>query len=75
MISFVNDYSESACPEILKVLVDTNMEGNTAYSSDKHTLKAVQLIRKKIKSPNAEVQILVGDTDESYCSCVLFASS
>ena len=42
MISFVNDYSESACPEILKVLVDTNMEGNTAYSSDKHTLKAVQ---------------------------------
>lgn len=31
MISFVNDYSESACPEILKVLVDTNMEGNTAY--------------------------------------------
>ena len=51
MISFVNDYSESACPEILKVLVDTNMEGNTAYSSDKHTLKAVQLIRKKIKSP------------------------
>lgn len=72
MISFVNDYSESACPEILKVLVDTNMEGNTAYSSDKHTLKAVQLIRKKIKSPNAEVQILVGGTQTNLIAVASF---
>ena len=72
MISFVNDYSENAHPDILKALWDTNLEGNTAYSGDYHTERAINLIRKKIKNDEAEIQILTGGTQTNLIAACAF---
>ena len=49
MISFVNDYSNGACPEILEVMINNNFENNNPYGRDYHTENAIKLIREKIK--------------------------
>ena len=72
MISFVNDYSENACPEILEALTRTNFEGNTAYSSDEHSKHAADIIRKKIACPTADVQILMGGTQTNLIAFAAF---
>ena len=72
MISFVNDYSENACPEILEALIGTNFEGNTAYSSDEHSKRAADLIRQKISCPTADVQILMGGTQTNLIAFAAF---
>ena len=46
MISFVNDYSQNACPEILEELKRTNLEGNLAYSSDEHNESIKKTVRR-----------------------------
>lgn len=71
MISFVNDYSENAHPKILEALVQTNYEGNPAYSSDEHTKRAIEYIRKKLESDTVDVQILMGGTQTNL---VVFAA-
>lgn len=72
MISFVNDYSENACPEILEALQQTNYEGNRAYSYDEHSKLAAELIREKIGVPNAEIQILMGGTQTNLIALAAF---
>ena len=72
MISFVNDYSQTACPEILEELKRTNLEGNLAYSNDKHSERVSELIRKKIKKSDAEIQILVGGTQANLIAFAAF---
>ena len=72
MISFVNDYSENACPEILDALIETNMEGNPGYSSDKHSQLAKKYIQEKINCPNADVQILCGGTQANLIASAAF---
>lgn len=34
LVTFENDYSFGACPEVLAALVDTNMEAMTGYGED-----------------------------------------
>lgn len=72
MISFVNDYSENACPEILEALVKTNYEGNPGYSSDEHSRIAAEYIREKIQSKTADIQILSGGTQTNLIACAAF---
>ena len=72
MISFVNDYSENAHPDILNALIETNLEGNVAYSGDEHTERAAKLIRKKIKKEDAEIQILMGGTQTNLIAACAF---
>lgn len=72
MISFVNDYSENAHPDILNALIETNLEGNAAYSGDKHSEKAAELIRKKIKKENVEIQIMTGGTQTNLIAACAF---
>lgn len=72
MISFVNDYSQTACPEILEELKRINLEGNLAYSNDKHSERVSELIRKKIKNSDAEIQILVGGTQANLIAFAAF---
>lgn len=72
MISFVNDYSENACPEILEALAKTNFEKNVAYSADSHSVNAARLIRKKIHCETAEVQILMGGTQTNLIAFAAF---
>lgn len=72
MISFVNDYSENAFPEILEMLIATNYEGNVAYSNDEHSKRATALIREKIRCETADVQILMGGTQTNLVAFAAF---
>ena len=72
MISFINDYSRSACPEILNAIVKTNTEDNFAYSNDNHSKKAKELIRKKCNNSNIDVQILMGGTQTNLIASDAF---
>ncbi|MCQ2552851.1 MAG: aminotransferase class I/II-fold pyridoxal phosphate-dependent enzyme [Clostridia bacterium] len=62
MLSFVNDYCEGACPEILNKLADLNNEKNTGYCQDKYCMSATEKIRKATNCPDAQIFYLVGGT-------------
>ncbi len=72
MISFVNDYSQNACPEIIEAIAKTNLEGNLAYSGDYHSRIAADLIRKKCEVDTADVQILMGGTQANLIAFSAF---
>ena len=62
MISFENDYSEGAHPEILRRLTETNMEQTAGYGTDPYTASAAEKIRTACGCPEAEVFFLAGGT-------------
>lgn len=62
MLSFKNDYSEGACPEVLEALNKTNYEQTIGYGEDEYCQEAKNLIRKNINSPNADIYFLIGGT-------------
>ena len=62
MVTFENDYSFGACPEVLAALVDTNMEAMTGYGEDPHCAHAKELIRQACEAPDADVFLLAGGT-------------
>lgn len=62
MISFESDYIAGAHPEILKRLVETNLESLSGYGSDRYCESAKEKIRKAIGMEDAEVEFLVGGT-------------
>lgn len=71
--SFNNDYSEGAHPQILKAMMNTNLQQNDGYSLDVHTAHAKELIRLEIKRQDADIHILVGGTQTNLLgiSCAL----
>ena len=62
MISFVNDYSEGAHPQIMDMLVKTNLEQTPGYSEDAYCAEARERIKRVIDHPGSEVHFLVGGT-------------
>lgn len=62
MIRFACDYAEGACPEIMQALLETNMEQAPGYSTDIHSDRAREMIRKICNAPEAAVEFLVGGT-------------
>ena len=72
MISFVNDYNQSACPEILNAIEETIFQVNSGYSSDVHSKHAAELIKAKIKCKEADVQILMGGTQANLIAAAAF---
>lgn len=62
MIQFQCDYNEGAHPEIMKHLLDTNMEQTVGYGMDQHCENARKAIKEACKAPNSEVHFLVGGT-------------
>ncbi|BDR59277.1 threonine aldolase family protein [Xylocopilactobacillus apicola] len=62
MISFENDYSEGAHPQVLERLVATNMVQEPGYGSDEYSKQAAQKIREVIECPEAQIRFLVGGT-------------
>ena len=62
MISFTNDYSEGACPEILQALTKTNYIQLSGYGSDPITASASDKIRAACGCPHAGVHFLTGGT-------------
>ncbi len=61
-LAFVSDYMEGAHPEILKKLLETNMEKTEGYGTDAYTADAKEKIRKACNAPDAEVYFLIGGT-------------
>jgi len=60
--SFKNDYSEGAHPNILKALLETNLEQQEGYSEDYYCLKAANLIKEKLNTPSAHIHFVSGGT-------------
>ena len=46
MLYFYTDYMEGAHPEVMRRLMETNLEHTTGYGSDQYTQRAKQLIRE-----------------------------
>ena len=62
MYNLKNDYSVGAHPNILKKIVETNLEPQLAYGDDAYALEAKSIIRKKIGNPKAKIFFLSGGT-------------
>ncbi len=62
MLSFECDYTEGAHEEILKRLVQTNMEQVSGYGCDKYCDAAKEKIRTLCNCPEADIYFLVGGT-------------
>ena len=72
MINFLNDYSYTACPEIMQVLNDSMYKKYPGYLTDEHTKNAIKIIRKKVKDETAEVQLLMGGTQTNLIAIAAF---
>lgn len=62
MIYFDSDYMEGAHPEVMRRLMETNLEHTVGYGEDPHSANARQLIREACHAPKALVQFLIGGT-------------
>lgn len=62
MLHFDCDYMEGAHPEVMRRLLETNLEQTPGYGCDPHTERARELIRQACGTPQAEVHFLVGGT-------------
>lgn len=62
MLHFDTDYMEGAHPEVMRHLMDTNLEQTSGYGNDEHSLHAKELIRTACGQPDAAVYFLVGGT-------------
>ena len=65
MVAFQNDYIAGAHPEILKKLVETNLESLPGYGSDHYCDSAKEKIKAACGCPDAEVEFLVGGTQSN----------
>ena len=72
MYSFKNDYSEGAHPNILKALVESNMEQIEGYGEDKFTNAAIKLLKDKIKSNDADIHMFCGGTQTNLTAISAF---
>lgn len=62
MISFENDYIAGAHPQVLRRLMETNLEPLSGYGTDPYCEKARKKIREACGCPEAEVEFLTGGT-------------
>lgn len=62
MLYFENDYMEGAHPEIMRRLMETNMEQTLGYGVDSYTQEAKQLILQACGMNEGRVFLLVGGT-------------
>ena len=72
MISFKNDYSEGAHPRILKALMESNFEQTEGYGEDGYTIKAVELIRRRIGRDDVDIHLLSGGTQTNLIAISAF---
>jgi len=62
MITFASDYTTGAHPEVLRRLVETNLEGLEGYGADPYCESAKAKIRQAVGVPEAQVELLTGGT-------------
>ena len=61
-LCFTSDYTEGAHPDIMKRLVETNMEKSAGYGSDEYSESARKKIRAACSAAGADVYFLAGGT-------------
>ncbi|UOS99649.1 aminotransferase class I/II-fold pyridoxal phosphate-dependent enzyme [Xanthomonas arboricola] len=71
-ISFRNDYSEGAHPRLLQALAQASAEQNASYGTDRHTARALALIRSAVAQAQADVHLLVGGTQTNLTAIAAF---
>ncbi len=62
MISFENDYSEGAHPQILEAFIKTNNEQLPGYGTDHYTLSAKEKIKELCGLENPDIYFITGGT-------------
>ncbi|MBQ3870005.1 MAG: low specificity L-threonine aldolase [Clostridia bacterium] len=62
MISFESDYITGAHPEVLKKLIETNLEPQPGYGADRFCESAKAKIKKAIGIEDADVEFIAGGT-------------
>ena len=62
MYRFKNDYSETAHPDILKALLASASEQNTAYGLDQHCDAAKNTIKKQLNDHSVDIHFFAGGT-------------
>ena len=62
MISFRNDYSEGAHPQVLAALTKNNLVTTCGYSMDRFCDEAKDIVRARFSCPQADVHFMVGGT-------------
>jgi threonine aldolase len=72
MYSFKNDYSEGAHPNILKALMESNMEQVDGYGEDKYTFEAIKLLKDKFKCNDADIHMFCGGTQTNLTAISAF---
>ncbi len=72
MYSFVNDYSETAHPAVLKALVDSNMEQCAGYGADGHCFRAAELMKGKMQADNVDIHFISGGTQTNLLAIAAF---
>ncbi|MEN6411759.1 MAG: beta-eliminating lyase-related protein [Veillonellales bacterium] len=72
MYSFKDDYSEGAHPRILKALLETNLEQLDGYGEDCYTVKAVEILQRKIKRSDIDIHLLSGGTQTNLTALSAF---
>lgn len=66
MILFECDYTEGACPEILKRLEETNFVQTPGYGEDEYCESAREKIRRLCGNDGLDVHFLVGGTQTNF---------
>lgn len=72
MYSFKNDYSEGAHPRILNALLESNDIQEAGYGEDHFSLKAVELLKEKLKSHKVDIHLLPGGTQTNLTAISAF---
>lgn len=72
MYSFKNDYSEGAHPRILNTLIESNLEQVEGYGEDCYTIRAVELLKKKIELNNIDIHFFSGGTQTNLTAISAF---
>ncbi len=62
MILFYSDYLEGCYPEILRRMMETNLEQTPGYGEDVHCARAREIIKEACGTLEADVHFLVGGT-------------
>lgn len=72
MYSFKNDYSEGAHPNILKLMLETNLEQFPGYGEDKYTEAAVEVLKEKIQKSDVDIHLIPGGTQTNLIAISAF---
>ncbi len=72
MYSFSSDYSEGAHPNILKAMLDSNMEQTDGYGLDKYSLAAADAIKKAIVCRGVDIHFIPGGTQTNLIAISSF---